>query len=114
MKKLHMLLSLLVAMIGYNYECFGYSWPVDGGPQSWTITRAFGQDVSGQRHLGVDIIKDPLTPIKAPSDCKVVISKLDGTTDKDPSKGYGYYLVCTYKTPSGEERVFGIGHTSRL
>jgi len=114
MKKFCKSFSFFVAvLIGLENECLGYSWPVDGNPQTWTYGYTFAEKVNGQRHLGVDIIKDPLTPIRAPYQCTVVISKLDSGTEKNPADGYGYYLVCTYKDPNGVERVFGICHTSR-
>jgi len=114
MNKNVILLSFFVMIVGQTNESLAYSWPVDGDPNSWSYGYTFAQVVNGERHLGVDIMKDPLTPVRAPVNCKILISKTQKKNDGsiDPN-GYGTYMVAEYVSPTGQKRVFGIGHMSQ-
>lgn len=104
---------LMFVLAMHCSDGWSYQWPVSGNPESWSYGYTFAQQVGSRRHLGTDIMVSPLTPVRAPHDCTVFISKLDNATKDDPGDGYGYYVVFSYRTPSGEERVSGIGHLSR-
>src|SRR3990167_5435770 len=114
MNKNVVLLSFFVMMFGQTNESLAYSWPVDGDPWSWNYGYTFAQVVNGERHLGVDIIKNPLTPVRAPVDCKIFISRTQVDNKGNiVSDGYGTYIVAEYVSPTGQKRVFGIGHMSQ-
>ena len=112
MNKNVVLLSFFVMIFGQINESLAYSWPVDGDPNSWSYGYTFAQVVNGERHLGVDIIKDPLIPVRAPVDCEIFISKTQINEETKEIVGYGTYIVAEYVSPTGQKRVFGIGHLS--
>lgn len=77
--------------------------PPVSNTSSWYVTSEFGYrpNVIPHQHAGIDIgSKDAVTPILAIADGKVRIAKLD--TSGSYGGGFGYYVVITHETLTGQ------------
>ena len=97
----------LFTITAYPNWAFSQGWHIPGTPDQWQYGYRFAEETSRGRHLGIDIILPPSTPIVALFDGIVQLSKVD----ENPS-GYGSYIVYEYKTPTGANRTRVIGHLS--
>ena len=105
MKKIVIFVVVSSCLIG---DAVALQWPIFSSyPEDWTFGYLFAEQTANGRHLGIDIILSPGTPLVAPCDGEIVISKIDSATQRNPAIGYGPYIVAQYMAPSGQGRGFG-------
>jgi murein DD-endopeptidase MepM/ murein hydrolase activator NlpD len=79
------------------YPVEGFTPPLDKSKYGFGIDRGIASDKATGGHSGYDFVGTEGTAIKASTEGKVVVCKLDSGTAKNSSTGYGNYVIVEYQ-----------------